>query len=60
MEALGGKKKAGLFFSPKRHNVKETAANWRQVEVAPKFIEKAKGEGDGQRRKETQTRRVRN
>lgn len=40
--------------------LKETAANWRQVEIAPKFIEKVKGERDGQRRKETQIRRVRN
>lgn len=31
------------------HTVKETAANYRQVEIAPEFIEKA--EGEGQRRK---------
>lgn len=44
MEALE-KNQSKDSSCPKMHTVKETAANYRQVEIAPEFIEKAEGEG---------------
>lgn len=47
--------KARTLLAQEMHNIKGKSANCRQVEIAPKFIEKANRAGDGQRGQGTDT-----